>query len=189
MGVLRFVVRAWVRPSCSSHTPSILVFTHPGDMSFARRATTLAADSLPPAEALAYAFFRVLGRRALSGTFHPWSPFSVYSSTGGWDGGYEALAATSPAKLPVRAIPFTAREPLLLRPAVPTLSGRYTRETSDTSRGPSVGNGAGSYLPASCGRRVAARRGRSDDVPADARLRMRRSAEAKTALSLLPSPP
>ena len=87
MGVLRFVVRAWVAIVLVGYAAIFVSLILA--MTFARQGNDSRRSDSLPGGALAYAFFRVLGD-ALFWTFHPWSPFSVYASTGGWDGGYEA---------------------------------------------------------------------------------------------------
>ncbi len=88
MGVLRFIVRAWVAIVLVGYAAIFVSLILA--MAFARQGNdSRRSDSLPGGE-LAYAFFRVLGD-ALFWTFHPWSPFSVYAGGyGGWGGGYEA---------------------------------------------------------------------------------------------------
>jgi hypothetical protein len=87
MGVLRFIVRAWVAVVLVGYAAIFVSLILA--MTFARQGNDSRRSDNLPGGALAYAFFRVLGD-ALFWTFHPWSPFSVYASTGGWDGGYEA---------------------------------------------------------------------------------------------------
>jgi hypothetical protein len=90
MGVLRFIVRAWVAIVLVGYAAIFVSLILA--MAFARQGNdSRRSDSLPGGE-LAYAFFRVLGD-ALFWTFHPWSPFSVYAGGygyGGWEGGYDA---------------------------------------------------------------------------------------------------
>ncbi len=89
MGVLRFVVRAWVAVVLVGYAAIFVSLILA--MAFARQGNdSRRSDGLPGGE-LAYAFFRVLGD-ALFWTFHPWSPFSVYAAagaTGAWEGRYE----------------------------------------------------------------------------------------------------
>ncbi len=87
MGVLRFIVRAWVAIVLVGYAAIFVSLILA--MTFARQGNDSRRSDSLPGGALAYAFFRVLGD-ALFWTFHPWSPFSVYASTGGWDRGYEA---------------------------------------------------------------------------------------------------
>jgi hypothetical protein len=86
MGVLRFVVRAWVAIVLVGYAAIFVALILA--MTFARQGNDSRRSDDLPGGALAYAFFRVLGD-ALFWTFHPWSPFSVYSASGGW-GGYQA---------------------------------------------------------------------------------------------------
>ncbi len=88
MGVLRFIVRAWVAIVLVGYAAIFVSLILA--MAFARQGNdSRRSDSLPGGE-LAYAFFRVLGD-ALFWTFHPWSPFSVYAGGYGYGGGgYEA---------------------------------------------------------------------------------------------------
>jgi hypothetical protein len=94
---LRFVVRAWVAIVLVGYAAifvSLIIA-----MMFARQGNdSRRSDSLPGGE-LAYAFFRVVGD-ALFWTFHPWSPFSVYSYSGGYGGfaarGYDARRSRGP---------------------------------------------------------------------------------------------
>jgi hypothetical protein len=78
MGALRFVVRAWVAIVLVGYAALFvalllgMAFARQGNDSNSRREGDL------PGGALAYAFFRIVGD-ALFWTFHPWSPFSVYS--------------------------------------------------------------------------------------------------------------
>ncbi len=82
---LRFVVRAWVAVVLVGYAAifvSLIIA-----MMFARQGNDSRRSDSMPGGALAYAFFRVVGD-ALFWTFHPWSPFSVYSYSGatGWGG-------------------------------------------------------------------------------------------------------
>jgi hypothetical protein len=104
LGVLRFVVRAWVAITLVGYA-AIFVALLLG-LTFARQGNddSRRGNDLPGG-AIAYAFFRVLAD-ALFWTFHPWSPFSVYAAGGGWDGramgsrGYASSRARDP-KLPL----------------------------------------------------------------------------------------
>ncbi|HEY5147737.1 MAG TPA: hypothetical protein VII82_13275 [Polyangiaceae bacterium] len=87
MGVLRFVVRAWVAIVLVGYAAIFVALILA--MTFAKQGNDSRRSDGLPGGALAYAFFRVLGD-ALFWTFHPWSPFSVYSASGAWGGGYEA---------------------------------------------------------------------------------------------------
>jgi len=87
MGVLRFVVRAWVAIVLVGYAAIFVALILA--MTFARQGNDSRRSDGLPGGALAYAFFRVLGD-ALFWTFHPWSPFSVYSASGWGGGGYEA---------------------------------------------------------------------------------------------------
>jgi hypothetical protein len=91
VGVLRFVVRAWVAIVLVGYA-AIFVALIVG-MAFARQGNDSRRSDGLPGGALAYAFFRVLGD-ALFWTFHPWSPFSVYSAGYGesdrWGRGWDA---------------------------------------------------------------------------------------------------
>ena len=84
MGVLRFIVRAWVAIVLVGYAAIFVALILA--MTFARQGNdSRRSDSLPGGE-LAYAFFRVLGD-ALFWTFHPWSPFSVYGGGYGYGAG------------------------------------------------------------------------------------------------------
>ncbi len=87
MGVLRFVVRAWVAVVLVGYAAIFVALILA--MTFAKQGNDSRRSDDLPGGALAYAFFRVLGD-ALFWTFHPWSPFSVYSAGGAWGGGYES---------------------------------------------------------------------------------------------------
>jgi hypothetical protein len=86
-GAMRFVVRAWVSIVLVSYAAIFLAlvigmtFARQGNDSSSRRGGGL------PGGALAYGLMRIVGD-ALFWTFHPWSPFSVYSysGAGGWNG-------------------------------------------------------------------------------------------------------
>lgn len=82
MGTLRFVVRAWVSVVLVSY--ALIFIALLVGVTFARQGNDSNSRSRGglPGGAFAYAFFRIVGD-ALFWTFHPWSPFSVYSS-GGW---------------------------------------------------------------------------------------------------------
>src|SRR5580704_2642726 len=105
MGVLRFVVRAWVAVVLVGYAAifvSMIVA-----LAFARQGNdSRRSDSLPGGE-LAYAFFRVLGD-ALFWTFHPWSPFSVYAATGPWDSRSDARRF-APRRAAGPRVPFYER--------------------------------------------------------------------------------
>jgi len=85
---LRFVVRAWVAVVLVGYAAifvSLIIA-----MMFARQGNDSRRSDSLPGGALAYAFLRVVGD-ALFWTFHPWSPFSVYSyasypGAGSWNG-------------------------------------------------------------------------------------------------------
>jgi hypothetical protein len=85
MGVLRFIVRAWVAIVLVGYAAIFVALILA--MTFARQGNDSRRSDNLPGGALAYAFMRVLGD-ALFWTFHPWSPFGVYASAGGWDRGY-----------------------------------------------------------------------------------------------------
>jgi hypothetical protein len=113
MGVLRFVVRAWVAVVLIAYAVIFLAliigltFARQGNSNDSRR-----GDSLPGGE-IAYVFLRVLGD-ALFWTFHPWSPFSVYYGPGMWAepaygygyGGYAQPRGREPAE---PKVPFYER--------------------------------------------------------------------------------
>jgi hypothetical protein len=105
MGVLRFVVRAWVAVVLVGYAAifvsMILALTFARQGNDSRR-----SDSLPGGE-LAYAFFRVLGD-ALFWTLHPWSPFSVYAATGPWDSRADARRF-APRRATGPRVPFYER--------------------------------------------------------------------------------
>ncbi|HEX4445585.1 MAG TPA: hypothetical protein VH044_02570, partial [Polyangiaceae bacterium] len=109
MGVLRFVVRAWVAVVLVGYA-AIFVSAIIA-MAFARQGndSRRSNDGLPGG-AMAYAFLRVLGD-ALFWTFHPWSPFSVYGYSGynaGWGGGQEAQRY-APRRAQGPRVPFYER--------------------------------------------------------------------------------
>ncbi len=108
MGVLRFVVRAWVAIVLVGYAAIFVSLILA--MTFARQGNdSRRSDGLPGGE-LAYAFFRVLGD-ALFWTFHPWSPFSVYAAGGGWDardGRFEARRY-APRRASGPRVPFYER--------------------------------------------------------------------------------
>jgi hypothetical protein len=121
MGVLRFVVRAWVAIVLVGYAALFVGLILA--MTFARQGNDSRRSGDLPGGALAYAFFRVLGD-ALFWTFHPWSPFSVYSA-GGWQGGYGQRYAPSRAAGP--RVPFYERvNRLFFGPAVPPEDPRET---------------------------------------------------------------
>ncbi|HLK38067.1 MAG TPA: hypothetical protein VKU41_15000 [Polyangiaceae bacterium] len=74
MGVVRFVVRAWVTIVLVGYA-AVFVALILG-LAFARQGNDDRRGNDLPGGAIAYAFFRVLGD-ALFWTFHPWSPFAV----------------------------------------------------------------------------------------------------------------
>jgi hypothetical protein len=80
MGVLRFVVRAWVAIVLVGYAAIFVALILA--MAFARQGNDSRRSDDLPGGALAYTFLRVLGD-ALFWTFHPWSPFSVYGGYGG----------------------------------------------------------------------------------------------------------
>jgi hypothetical protein len=88
MGVLRFIVRAWVAVVLVGYAAIFVALILA--MTFARQGNDSRRSDNLPGGALAYAFLRVLGD-ALFWTFHPWSPFGVYA--GGWDNGYGGYEA------------------------------------------------------------------------------------------------
>jgi hypothetical protein len=106
MGVLRFVVRAWVTIVLVGYAAIflaiILGLTFANQNSDSRR-----SDRGLPGGELAYVFLRVLGD-ALFWTFHPWSPFAYGQGYGyGWDDGYagaparQARRASNEPKVPL----------------------------------------------------------------------------------------
>jgi hypothetical protein len=90
MGVLRFIVRAWVAIVLVGYAAIFVALILA--MTFARQGNDSRRSDNLPGGALAYAFMRVLGD-ALFWTFHPWSPFGVYAGAGGWDSGYGGYEA------------------------------------------------------------------------------------------------
>jgi hypothetical protein len=87
MGVLRFVVRAWVTIVLVGYAAIFLALII--GMAFANQNNdSRRSDRGLPGGELAYVFLRVLGD-ALFWTFHPWSPFS-YGYGYGYDQGYGA---------------------------------------------------------------------------------------------------
>jgi hypothetical protein len=88
---LRLIVRAWVAVVLVGYA-AVFVALILG-LAFARQSNDSSSrrDDQLPGGALAYAFFRVVSD-ALFWTFHPWSPFSVYSSPGWGAAGFEAPA-------------------------------------------------------------------------------------------------
>jgi hypothetical protein len=105
MGVLRFIVRAWVAIVLVGYAAIFVALVLA--MTFARQGNDSRRSDNLPGGALAYAFFRVLGD-ALFWTFHPWSPFGVYASGGGWDRGYEARRY-GPRRAPGPRLPLYER--------------------------------------------------------------------------------
>jgi hypothetical protein len=106
-GAVRFVVRAWVAIVLVGYAAIFVALIVA--MAFARQGNDSRRSEGLPGGALAYAFFRVLGD-ALFWTFHPWSPFSVYSYGGypgaswdarGADRGYGALRRRDEPKVPL----------------------------------------------------------------------------------------
>jgi len=90
---LRFVVRAWVAVVLVGYAAifvSIIIA-----MMFARQGNDSRRSDSLPGGALAYAFLRVVGD-ALFWTFHPWSPFSVYSYQGAYGGGFARRGFDAP---------------------------------------------------------------------------------------------
>ena len=90
---LRFVVRAWVAVVLVGYAAifvSIIIA-----MTFARQGNDSRRSDSLPGGALAYAFLRVVGD-ALFWTFHPWSPFSVYSYQGAYGGGFARRGFDAP---------------------------------------------------------------------------------------------
>jgi hypothetical protein len=90
MGVLRFIVRAWVAIVLVGYAAIFVALILA--MTFARQGNDSRRSDNLPGGALAYAFMRVLGD-ALFWTFHPWSPFGVYAGAGAWDSGYGGYEA------------------------------------------------------------------------------------------------
>jgi hypothetical protein len=87
MGVLRFVVRAWVTIVLVGYAAIFLALII--GMTFANQnSDSRRSDRGLPGGELAYVLLRVLGD-ALFWTFHPWSPFS-YGYGYGYDQGYGA---------------------------------------------------------------------------------------------------
>jgi hypothetical protein len=89
VGLMRFVVRAWVAIVLVGYAAIFLALIL--GMTFAQQnndSRSRDRDGLPGG-AIAYAFLRVLGD-ALFWTFHPWSPFSVYYAPGYYADPYSA---------------------------------------------------------------------------------------------------
>jgi len=87
MGMLRFVVRAWVSIVLISYAlifVALIIGLTLAQQNSDNRGR--GRGGLPGGE-LAFIFFRVLGD-ALFWTFHPWSPFNVYNTGYGWDERY-----------------------------------------------------------------------------------------------------
>ncbi|MGH7270448.1 MAG: hypothetical protein ACREJ3_08455, partial [Polyangiaceae bacterium] len=83
MGALRFIVRAWVMIVLVGYAAFFVGLLIA--LTFARQGgSDSRRDNGLPGGELAYAFLRILGD-ALFWTFHPWSPFSMYS---GYSSGY-----------------------------------------------------------------------------------------------------
>jgi hypothetical protein len=121
MGVLRFLVRAWVAVVLVGYAAIFVGLILA--MAFARQGNDSRRSGDLPGGALAYAFFRVLGD-ALFWTFHPWSPFSVYSA-GGWEAGYGGRYAPRRAAGP--RVPFYERvNRFFFGPAMPAEDPRET---------------------------------------------------------------
>jgi hypothetical protein len=102
MGVLRFVVRAWVAIVLVGYAAIFVALILA--MTFARQGNDSRRSDDLPGGALAYAFFRVIGD-ALFWTFHPWSPFSVYGYSGGWQQGWEGYGSQARRYPPRRQEP------------------------------------------------------------------------------------
>ncbi len=123
MGVLRFIVRAWVAIVLVGYAAIFVSLILA--MTFARQGNDSRRSDNLPGGALAYAFFRVLGD-ALFWTFHPWSPFSVYAGAGAWDGGYDARRY-APRRAAGPREPFYERvNRFFFGPAVPPEDPRET---------------------------------------------------------------
>jgi hypothetical protein len=101
-GAVRFVVRAWVAIVLVGYAAIFVALIVA--MAFARQGNDSRRSDGLPGGALAYAFFRVLGD-ALFWTFHPWSPFSVYSYSaypgGAWDARAGARRRRDEPKVPL----------------------------------------------------------------------------------------
>jgi hypothetical protein len=123
MGVLRFIVRAWVAIVLVGYAAIFVSLILA--MTFARQGNDSRRSDNLPGGALAYAFFRVLGD-ALFWTFHPWSPFSVYASTGGWDRGYEARRYAPRAAAGPRLPLYERVNRFFFGPALPAEDPRET---------------------------------------------------------------
>jgi hypothetical protein len=104
LGVLRFVVRAWVAIVLVGYAAIFIALIL--GLTFARQGNDDRRGNDLPGGAIAYAFFRVLAD-SLFWTFHPWSPFSVYAVGGAWDGraagprGYAPSRRGRETKLPL----------------------------------------------------------------------------------------
>ena len=79
MGALRFAVRAWVAVVLVGYAAIFVGLLLA--MTFARQGNDDRRSNDLPGGALAYGLLRVVGD-AFFWTFHPWSPFSVYSYSG-----------------------------------------------------------------------------------------------------------
>ncbi len=108
MGVLRFVVRAWVMIVLVGYAALFLALII--GMTFANQnSDSRRSDGGLPGGELAYVLLRVLGD-ALFWTFHPWSPFAYgYGYGGGWNDGYAS------APRPMRRRPDEPKVPLYER--------------------------------------------------------------------------
>src|ERR1019366_2584893 len=153
MGVLRFVVLSWVAIVLVGYAAILVALILA--MTFARQGNDSRRSDGLPGGVLAYAFFRVLGD-ALFWTFHPWSPFSVYSASGWGGGGDEAR----------RFAPPRAEGP-------PGPARRSSRAPASGPRRHSRRQGPHRPGRRDARHRAAARRGRSDDGAPHARLRRR----------------
>jgi hypothetical protein len=102
LATLRFVVRAWVAIVLVGYAAFFVALILA--MTFARQGndSRRSNDGLPGG-VMAYAFMRVV-MDALFWTFHPWSPFSVYSGYGyggAYDRGYAPARRSREPKVPL----------------------------------------------------------------------------------------
>jgi hypothetical protein len=93
LGAVRFVVRAWLAIVLVGYVAIFVGLLLA--MTFARQGDNDRRSGEGLGGALGYGFMRVVGD-ALFWTFHPWSPFSVYSGYSA--GGYEPYAARGYAR-------------------------------------------------------------------------------------------
>ncbi len=110
MGSLRFIVRAWVAIVLVGYAAFFVGLLIA--MTFARQGNDDRRSGGLPGGELAYGLLRVLGD-AFFWTFHPWSPFSVYSGGGfagrGYDRGLSDRGWSAPRRAQGPKVPLYER--------------------------------------------------------------------------------